>query len=177
MKDKLKKIIKEIHLYSNKLEMLIKIGAWGISWIGGILTLQNISQKETLGSAYFVFSLSLLIEFSPKIASKKEFFSKLAHTIFCSVLLIIFFISVSLLLGVKLSGKYYSIMFFLSKSIFIYMIIDFIILWLSSEDISDTSYDLEKSTKDSISYRVEKEFNDRLTKGNLGDIESEKEEE
>ena len=66
--EKNKKIINEIHLYNNKIEMLIKLIILIISWMGGVLVLKD--SKEGLGSAYFIFTLSLLMEVIPQINKK-----------------------------------------------------------------------------------------------------------
>lgn len=171
MDTKFNRILNEIHLYSNKLEMLIKVGIWIISWIGGIRVLQEASQKETLGSAYFIFTLSLLMEFAPKIMGKKEFWSKVAHTIFCLSILLTFFMAVGLLLGGAPSDKYYIAMYNQSKFALAYMIIDFLILWLSSEDMI-TKQDVSQSTKREVLGSCEQVvFEDKLFNGNLGSID------
>ena len=71
--EKLKKTVSEIHLYENKIESLIKVVIWIISWIGGILVLLGDENKEVLGSAYFIYMLSLLMEFVPKYMIRHNF--------------------------------------------------------------------------------------------------------
>lgn len=70
---KVEKVIKEIHLYKNKVEALIKVLIWIVSWIGGILVLLGTENKDVLGSAYLIYTLSLLMEFAPRIYEKKSF--------------------------------------------------------------------------------------------------------
>ena len=93
--EKLKKTVSEIHLYENKIESLIKVVIWIISWIGGILVLLGDENKEVLGSAYFIYMLSLLMEFVPKIYDKTQFWSKFLHTLLCFIMSIVCLLSVS----------------------------------------------------------------------------------
>lgn len=129
-----KTVIQEMHLYSNKIEALIKDSIWIISWIGGIFILQNATDKRTLGGSYFIFSLSLLMEFAYQINGKSYFRSKLFHTLFCGSISMIMFMAVGLLVGVRGNNLYYSIMFGLSIAVIAYIILDCILLWLGKEE-------------------------------------------
>lgn len=168
--EKTKKIVSEIHLYENKIEALIKVLIWIISCIGGIVVLLGEKNKEVLGSAYFIYTLSLLMEFAPKIYGKTEFWSKFLHTLFCFAMSIVCLLSLGTLLGVSLSDTNYEIMLLLIFFIIAYMVIDLFILWLEP-DSSLMNY------KDShICEEMDKQqlmFSQRLTEGNLGNINRE----
>lgn len=163
---KKKEIISDMHLYKNKIESLIKVIIWIISWIGGILVLLKADNKEVLGSAYFIYMLSLLMEFVPKINSKVQFYSRLLHTVLCFMMTCVFLLSACIVYGVKLHNYWYVVMFILTISIIIYMIGDSFILWLEPKpSYIENNDDLERTES-----AQEKKFNDRLLKGNLGNI-------
>ncbi len=163
--EKIKQILQELFLYTNKIEMAIKISIWIISWIGGILVLQNEEINNTLGCAYFIFSLSLLMEFVPQIGNKRHFGSKLIHTLFCICILIDLFMSINLLLGGNGDETYYNIMFLVSKIIIIYMAINFIILWLFGAYKAEIEIDLNHTFENE-----QKIFEEKLTHGYLGSV-------
>lgn len=168
--NKINRILQEFYLYDNKIEMVIKILIWTISWIGGILILQDKTATNTLASAYFIFSLSLLMEFIPQISSKKEFVSKLLHTFFCIIILFLFLMSINLLLGSIGNEKYYNNMFILSIVVIIYMVINFLCLWLIGEGkIKETAN--ENSDENDVNLKKAQQlFQDKLFNGNLGNI-------
>lgn len=166
---RIRKILKEVHLYTNKIEMLIKFIIWGISWIGGILVLQSTQDKKAVGSAYLIFALSLLMEFAAKIKDKKDIFSKIIHTIFCSMMVGILFMAVMILFGMKLEECYYDVMFGLSVAIMIFMSLDFLIFWLGTEYINEVVDIQQKEIKPV--YNERELFKSHLYNGNLGNIE------
>ena len=55
-----------------------------------------------MGSAYFIFALSLLMEFAIKIRDKTDIISKFIHTVFCCMILIILFMAIVILFGMEL---------------------------------------------------------------------------
>lgn len=79
------KTIQELYLYPyrSKEENTIRGSVWMISWIIGI-AFQPATSPKVLGSAYFIFALSLLLEFVPE--SKKCPWAKLIHGVFCILL-------------------------------------------------------------------------------------------
>lgn len=164
---KLKKTIKEIHLYENKIESLIKVVIWIISWIGGILVLLGTENKEILGSAYFIYMLSLLMEFVPKIDGKTQFWSKLLHTLLCFMMSIVCLLSVGILFGVALPDLGYTVMSVLTIIVIVYMVVDSFVLWLEPEnslvEVNNNS-DRELGSQ-------ELKFSERLLEGNLGNID------
>lgn len=164
---KLQKIITEIHLYENKIEALIKIVIWIISWIGGILALLGTDEKRVLGSAYFIYMLSLLMEFAPKIYKKTEFWSKFLHTIFCFAMSIVCLLSIGILFGASLPNIFFNIMLGLTIFIIVYMIIDLFILWVGTER-NITCVVNNNADKDLDKQKIK--FEERLSEGYLGNI-------
>lgn len=174
----MRKIINDLHLYKNKMEMIIKVLAWGISWIGGIVAVLNVQEKNPLNSAYFIFALSLLIEFAPMIKEKQEFISRIAHTLFCGLMLVLLFMAtVPLIANKTLESKYYNVMFGITVAILVYMVVDLIVLWVSPENIDFVpnasvinTEDLEDYKEDNRNLACKEEFQNKLRGGNLGDI-------
>lgn len=165
---KLKKTIAEIHLYENKIESLIKVVIWIISWIGGILVLLGTEDKEVLGSAYFIYMLSLLMEFVPKIYGKTQFWSKLLHTLLCFMMSVVCLLAVGILFGVSLPDLGYTVMLILTIIVIAYMVIDTFVLWLESEN---SLVDVENNSSDGNLDSQELKFFERLLEGNLGHID------
>lgn len=161
------KIIEEVHLYVNKNEALIKVIIWIISWIGGILVLLGTEDKEAIGSAYFIYSLSLLMEFVPKIYKKERFWNKFRHTIFCFAISIVFVFSTAIILGVSLSSVFYTVIFRLTVCVVVYMVIDTFILWLQRERplMNDENMEINENA-----HVEQAKFEETLLKGNLGSI-------
>ena len=167
--EKAKAVLKEIHLYTNKVEMFIKLCIWIISWMGGILSIYDSKTKEGVASAYFIFSLSLLMEFASKIGEKELFISKIVHTIFCSFITGVFFISGAILLGRELGNGWYTFLFYLTVVIIVCMVIDCVILWLSKEE----EMQVKNDSSDTMAENKVKVFEEKLKNGNLGSLEKE----
>lgn len=166
-----KTVIQEIYLYSNKLEALVKDAIWIISWIGGILILQDATDKKTLGGSYFIFSLSLLMEFAPQINGKKHFWSKILHTLFCGSILVIMLMAIGLLVEVKDNGTYGDTMFFLSKLSMGYIVINFILSWLGEEaNTENVSLAANEAQSSSDALAIQK-YEESLNGGKLGHID------
>lgn len=162
----MKKVVSEIHLYSNKYEMLIKVMIWIISWIGGIVVLLGTKNNDVLASAYFIYSLSLLMEFVPKIEGKTRFWSRFLHTIFCFMMAIICVLSVTILLGATLPQICYSIMFKLTIGIIVYMSLDAFVLWISTDDAKKNIDFIQNNSTEQQKII----FEENLYQGNLGNI-------
>lgn len=163
--EKIKKIITEVHLYTNKIEALIKTVIWIISWIGGILVLLDTTDKNVLGSAYFIYTLSLLMEFVPKIYGKTEPWSRFLHTTFCFTIAIVCVLAVAILFGATLSNGFFTLMFVFTCFVIVYMIIDTFVLWMElDQGVRNVE---EKNNSNGL---VESKFEEMLIKGNLGNI-------
>ncbi len=165
--DKINKILNEIHLYTNKVESLVKSVIWAISWIGGIMTIYDIQDKRALGSAYFIFSLSLLMEFVDKIKEKKRILSRIIHTLFCAMMVIILLISMMSLLGVSEFEYQYEAMFIISVIIMVLILLDSVIVWVSPEYLE---LDILEEKINNVVYDEQKIFKEKLIGGKLGTI-------
>lgn len=159
--------IKEVHLYADKRELLVKDIIWGISWIGGIYAINGTSDKRALSSAYLIFSLSLLMEFGTKINKKKFWISRIIDGIFCLAIASITLIAMAFLVDAPLDEEHYKIMFNISAGIMLFMLIDFLIAWIQPNDkqIENIQKDTEKKMDNKISL-----FEQKLYSGCLGNI-------
>lgn len=92
------KTVRELYLYPyrSKEENLIRSCTWMVSWIIGV-AIPSASSQQVLGGAYFIFALSLLLEFVPE--RKKFPITRCLHGIFC------FLLTVMLLDSIVLSFK------------------------------------------------------------------------
>lgn len=92
------KTIQELYLYPyySKGENTLRGGAWMASWIVGIVV-QQISGPQVLGGAYFIFALSLLLEFVS--ASRAQSVTRFVHGLFCVLLFIMLLDSLFLIFG------------------------------------------------------------------------------
>lgn len=162
---KVKKIIIEVHLYTNKVEALIKTVIWIISWIGGILVLLNTTDKNVLGSAYFIYTLSLLMEFVPKIYGKTESWSRFLHTVFCFTISIVLVLASAILFGATLPNGFFTLMLVLTCLVIAYMVIDTFTLWMGlDQGVKNIE---EKNDSKNL---IESKFEEMLIRGNLGNI-------
>lgn len=164
----LRECMDEIHLYVDKRELLIKDIIWAISWIGGIYAINNTEDKQALSSAYLIFALSLLMEFGQKIITKKHWFSRLVDSIFCLAIISILLMAIVSLFGAPLlCESHYKIMFIISLSIMVFMILDFIITWIEPEinQSKPEKHAIIENNDNTIAL-----FNNKLYKGKLGDI-------
>ena len=160
-----KKILSDFHLYSDKQEYIIKLGIWWLSWGGGINVLQN--KTEGIASAFFVFSLSLLMEFAQKIKYKEEDVSGILHTLFCGMIFVVSVLSGLMLPEGSYSETYHNIIHNLILVALWVMNIDCLILWFTK----DTSKpDNSGSMHPEAIEEVLQAFYQKLQSGNLGDI-------
>lgn len=159
------KTLSEIHLYNGKLEYFIKLIIWAVCWIGGVGILRN--STDGVGSAYFIFSLALLMEFAPRIQEKKELASKIAHSVFCFASGTMLILATLMLLSAEYNNQSHNIMYAISLIIMVYMLIDCIILWISkeSDDIPTKPNSIGQNSNNQI-----QKFNQNLTTGKLGNI-------
>ncbi|MBQ7501032.1 MAG: hypothetical protein IJT91_09075 [Clostridia bacterium] len=163
-------ILKELHLYNSKQEYFIKFLIWTISWIGGIYVIKD--ESLGVGSAFFIFSITLLMEFSSRINGKKERIVQVIYTLLCFAMGAMLFLSAIILFSAEYIKVCHRIMYVISLIILIYMFVDCFVLWISNEvhPISDNNTnDKIDDNIDENDERVEV-FNSTLVKGNLGDI-------
>lgn len=134
---------------------------------GGVLVLKD--SKEGLGSAYFIFTLSLLMEVIPQINKKNEFVSRAFHTVFCFAISVILIMSIKIILISKeQSNTYYNIMFYFSIGVLGYIGLDCILLWLGKDINSQIK--IEKPSFEDTQKIIEQNFVKSLMSGNLGNI-------
>lgn len=158
--------LNEMHLYTNKMEYLIKLLIWVLSWIGGIYVLRH--KTEGVSSAFFVFSLSLLMEFAPKIKGKRRLFTRIIYTVFCFGISAVLVMAALLLLDNNYDPLIHTAMTRISVVILALMILDCLILWFSKDTDNNTTGQVENDSR-AAQASVE-EFNQRLVSGNLGNI-------
>lgn len=162
----------ELHLYNDKVEMGVKTLIWIASWIGGIFVFINKEYSyKMLGSAYFFFSLSILMEFLPRIKEKNEYIGRISHTIFCMFSILNLFMSIALLLDFEPNKLYINIMFIFSLMTVIYMIFDLVAIWILKSTRENSKAKKEPNLQiQQKSIKVQC-FRTNLSKGNLGNIE------
>lgn len=157
-----RKVITDVHIYDGKLEYFIKLVIWWVCWLGGIKVLWG--ESEGVSSAFFVFSLSQLMEFAPKLLNKRYFVSKLSHGLFCVSITVVFLISMSLLFDKAYDADCHSIMNVLSLVSLAYMSIDWFILLLSREQ------DKVNGPTSSEEAVLANKFEESLHSGSLGNV-------
>lgn len=123
----------EIIFYPNKTESVIKISIVIASWLGGILVLKLEKVTEGIGSAYFLFSLSVLMEFVEKCRNKNNGLARFLLSIFIALALGILGFAFLLILGAPLSPNNINTMFRLSEVITICLLVNLFIAWNTKE--------------------------------------------
>lgn len=102
-----------IHLYPTKAEALLKTALITISWIGGIPPSSNISTVNTeIASAFYLFSLALIMEYIVKLVTEKNFLPKLFPFIIVGFNIVIFLLSTSVLLDKPINYITYNLIWF-----------------------------------------------------------------
>ena len=89
------------YLYTDDLESVIKTCIWIFSAIGGIWT-QQFADAQARGGAFFIFALSLMMEFAPKLKEKFGVVARIVHLIFLTAIIVILSFSFALLFGATL---------------------------------------------------------------------------
>lgn len=158
----------EFHLYSNKKEAIIKDTIWIILWISGVYSIlksfeNNILENASvIATAYFMFSLSLMMEFfTTLISNKTRIFSKLFHGIF-SLSLILTFVCSSIIMFTPVNeAKILDALFYFSIVINICFGIDIVLsLFFKSVPVSNMENDNLATQK----------FKEKSRNGALGNI-------
>lgn len=89
------------YLYTDDLESVIKTCIWIFSAIGGIWT-QQFADARARGGAFFIFALSLMMEFAPKLKEKSGVIARIVHLVFLIAIIVILSFSFALLFGATL---------------------------------------------------------------------------
>lgn len=161
----------ELHVFQDKQKYLIKLIFWIFSWVGGIYVLND--KSDGVGSAYLLFSLSLLLDFAPLVTNKNSgFVIRLIHVILFFIVFGVFFLSAIILFTGVYKTIIHRIMFILTIIIMVFVFIDFFIL--SCSQGKNNSHQINDGSNHN-NYEAEiTEFNKCLYNGNLGSIRSEK---
>lgn len=163
-----KNIIDDIHLYTNKDELVVKDLIWLLSWVAGIqaVVTKGSTDNQSLSSAYLIFSLSLLMEFCMKIKDKKYFISRIIHTLFCFAIIAIFILSAGSLFGAELMKNSGNIMYNLSVGIIVFIGVDWCIAFVEN-DITRVDNNQELNDESNMNLDA---FQKKLYSGSLGNI-------
>lgn len=89
------------YLYTDDFESVIKTCIWIFSAIGGIWT-QQFADARARGGAFFIFALSLMMEFAPKLKEKSGVVTRIVHLVFLTAIIVILSFSFALLFGAAL---------------------------------------------------------------------------
>ncbi|MCM1364645.1 MAG: hypothetical protein NC122_05015 [Faecalibacterium sp.] len=157
-----KKILRKIlncHIYDDKIETAIKVIVFILTGIVGVVIVSNTEDKRALGGAYFIYTLSLLVEIVPKVASKKDNLARIFLVIFIIIVLIEFFLSFFMIFGTTPSKSFCKGMIVLIWIIIGWLFLDLIVCFIEPVNIDESN--------DGELINV---FNERLLAGNLGDI-------
>lgn len=96
--------VRELYLYPHRAkgENTLRGIVWMFSWIVGIVV-QRAATNQTLGGAYVIYAISLLLEFVPE--SKERPLAQFVHGLFCVLLIIMLLGSSILIFGDGPSGE------------------------------------------------------------------------
>ena len=166
--EKTKKAIRELYLYDNPIEATIKLIFWLFCWIAGILIIHiNFDSLSSAGSTYLIFSVTLLMDFVPRILYIKNLFSKIVHIIFCGCNVVILFISFGMILQIDHILFNESIAYIISIIVIVYMIINLVCMWL------DVDITKKNGLKNSIDNEILKTMIKNFNSGELGEVHKE----
>lgn len=160
------KTIKDCHFYPYKKEAIIKDVIWIIAAIGGIIVPFCFDNKTPMGAAFFLFSLSLLMEFIPKISSI-SLTGRLFRGIFCALAIVMLLLSIIMVFA---QTNFFSVFLFcFCIAIIVYFVIDIGMALFAPNEAFDDSSDAQNNQQ-----YIEKQlaiFMENFQKGNLGNIE------
>ena len=130
MKEKIIVYAREFRIYPSKSEILLRLIVWGLSWVFGILSLFIKGQIKDSGYSFFIFTLTVLLEFAPQIYNKQRLFGRVIHVLFWMSMIILLFISAVSIFSQFENKSWYYWMLRLSVLPLLYIIIGFFVLWL-----------------------------------------------
>ena len=160
-------LIKELHFYSEKKETIIKDIIWITAASGGIIVPFFFDSNASMGAAYFLFSLSLLVEFVPKISNVDSLGGRLFRGTFCAFQIVIFIFSIIMILGKTNLFSYFLLV--LCIFIIFFLILDMgIALFAPNNKFEDQPS--ESNTVNATPMEI-KIFLENLKKGSLGEVE------
>lgn len=115
-----------IHLYKTKAEAIFKAVIITVSWIGGVhLTKQPETISREIGVAFYLFSLSLIMEYVIGLLTAKKIISKLFPFLICVLNILVFFGSTAILVEKPFDFVGYDVLLWGT-------IISLIIIWIDA---------------------------------------------
>lgn len=90
--------INKIHLYRTKAEAVFKAIIITISWVGGV-HFSNLTDMEAIGTSFYLFSLSLIMEYIVGLLTAKRAISRIFPFVICFSSVLAFIWSTAILLG------------------------------------------------------------------------------
>lgn len=159
--------IRDCHFYSEKKETIIKDIIWIIAAVGGIIVPFCFNKNTSMGAAYFLFSLSILMEFVPKISISNSLTGRVFHGLFCSLAIIKFILSIIMVLA---QTNLFSVFLFIVCLITIlFLLFDIgVALFAPNDTFENQSNDLDVNNLIQEQISV---FLENFQKGNLGSLE------
>ena len=129
----------KIHLYSSKGEAFFKAAIISISWIGGV-HLSNIPStlSNEIGSAFYLFSLALIMEYIIKLVTVKKFLPKIFPAVIIAFSTIVLLLSSSIIMNKpfkKISYDCLSICTIIPQAVIWFDAISMILIEVPSDEV------------------------------------------
>lgn len=169
------KTIRELYFYPyrSKGENIVRLATWMASWIVGIVA-QQTAGRRALGGAYFIYSISLLLEFIPE--KRTNLIAKVTHGLFCIFLIFIFLGALFMIFGNSCTKNLQEPYKFLAEKppffgwiIFVMMLIGLVLVLMEAHKYF---YDeeAEQQLEDELKWEsIRKQFSDNLNGTSKGD--------
>ena len=135
-----------IHLYATKGEAFAKAMIITISWIGGVF-LNEAPEKLTksIGVAFYLFALSMIMEYVISLIKPKGFIPKIFPFLICLLNVLVFFEGVALLFDKTFKFFTYDFMFWGTiVSIFIVWLDVWVMILIEPTDDNLTEHNLKQ---------------------------------
>lgn len=170
--EKIKKFCIELLFYSDKRESVVKLTIMLISWALSIAVARHMGKTDSMGSAYFLFSLSILMEYVEKCLKKTNVLARFVLSLFILFTVINLILGVVLILIPNLPQKLTNLMFFITVGTVIFWGVNILIAF-NIYDNDSASMEICKSDGVSVLDSESKEvelFISKLNNGALGSI-------
>lgn len=164
--DKFLSILDETHLYENKVEILLRWIFWSFSWTVGINSVHSASDKKAVASAYFIFAVSIMMEFIVRCAHKQTLAGRLISFFFMLSTGIMLLLSASALVGNPVFSASYDVMYFILLGVVFYITFDFASVWLLTDKETRQPVNVVQKTDN----QEANTFNEKLHTGRLGNV-------
>lgn len=170
MNSSLQKAYNNYYLYTDDLESVIKTCIWIFSAIGGIWTQQFVDARAR-GGAFFIFALSLMMEFAPKLKEKSGVVARIVHLVFLTAIIVMLSFSFALLFGATLPKYCDDLLNFLLIVVIVFISVNCIGCCLGIIELFNKNSESKGPMKDVVSVPQEViVFNE---KAELHDVKSE----